>query len=197
MRRLWVLVDNVFLAIAQNFPGEAGFKLRYAYWKRHLKFLGRGTRIACSVQFQTPSLISIGDHSLIDTGCILLAGRPVAGDRRIIRGPTIVEEGCISLGNKIHVAPYAVLSGMGGLRVGDNSGIGSKVSIYSYTHISLKPVVLYLNSIDIGNNVVVGTNSSLVCVPRVEDGTIIKPNSFLSGVLISGRKRDQKRDGAE
>jgi acetyltransferase-like isoleucine patch superfamily enzyme len=137
-------------------------------------------------------MISIGDHCWIDTGCILLAGRPVAGGRRIIRGNDIVDEGCIDIGSNTHVAPYAVLSGMGGLRIGDNCGIGSKASIYSYTHVCFNPPILYMNSMHIGNNVGVGTNATLICVPRVEHGEMIKPNPLVSAVF--GRTQHSGRD---
>jgi acetyltransferase-like isoleucine patch superfamily enzyme len=190
MRSLGALFDVLALAVVQNLPGEVGFTLRYAYWRRHLKSLGKGTRIGCSVSFQNPSMISIGDHCWIDKGCILIAGRPVPGERRVIRGKHVVDEGCIDLASNIHVAPYAVLSGMGGLKIGDNCGIGSKASIYSFTHVSVNPPILYMNSIHIGNNVGVGTNATLICVPHVEDGQMIKPNSLLSGVLARAHDRN-------
>jgi hypothetical protein len=138
MRRLRALLDILALAVVEDLPGEVGFKLWYAYWKRRLKSLGEGTRMGSSVSFQNPSMITIGD------GCnrqgLHSARRPARSGRApISRGDHVVDEGCIDLGSNIYVAPYAFFSGMGGLEIGDNCGIGSKARIYSFTHVSVNP----------------------------------------------------------
>jgi hypothetical protein len=45
MGGLRAFVDMLALAAVQNLPGQLGFTLRYAYWKRHVKSLGVGMRI--------------------------------------------------------------------------------------------------------------------------------------------------------
>lgn len=173
-------------------PGRTGIIVRRQYYKRRLKYMGENVRIEPCVFFQHPEFISIGNNCWIDKGVILLAGKPNAGkNRRLIRGKNRDFEGEIILSNDIHIAPYCTISGMGGLTIGNNTGIGSKVSIYTYTQVSLTPNILYANGLVIGENVVIGVHSALLGVSRIDSGEIIKPNSFLSGTFLDKTSHDQ------
>lgn len=166
------------------FPGQTGKKLRQSYYRRKMKHLGKDVRIDPGVHFQHPELITIGDNCWIEFGTVLLADKPSPTPPfRLLRGKNQEFEGEIIIGNHAHIAPYSVISGMGGLKIGDNVSIGSKSSIYTYTRITRKPHVLYSGGMVIEDEVVIGTNSTLIGVSLLEKGSIIKPNSVRSDIF--------------
>ena len=183
MRSMFMLFGGLFVLLVTYIPGDIGAALRKRYWRRRLGKLGDGGRIEPGVFFERPELIFIDDRVRISPGATFLAGKPVAGGRRIIRGKSTIEEGHLYIGKNVHINDYATLSGIGGLRIGNNTHVGAKASVYSYTQITLEPNVLYVASITIGDNVVIGTNASVICVGEITDGSVMSPNSFLSGVL--------------
>lgn len=177
-------VGDLVLLFVTALPGNSGNALRRHYWGKRLGSLGTGTVIERNVHFQQPEHIHIGERCLISAGCVLEAGKPAAMGRRIIRAvKDNPEEGILRIGDESHISYYSNLSGMGGLRIGNNCGVGAKNSIYSYTHVSHDPMLLYVKPMTIGNGCTIGTNSSLICVGDVTDGTVIRPNSFVSDVL--------------
>lgn len=92
-------------------------------------------------------------------------------------------EGEVIIGNHAHIAPYSVISGMGGLKIGNNVAIGSKTSIYTYTRITRTPHVLYSGGMVIEDEVIIGTNSTLIGVSFLKKGSIIQPNSVRSDIF--------------
>lgn len=118
-------------------PGPLGFKLRYRYYKNRLKYLGENVQIDIGVYIQNPQHVSIGDTTWIDKYVILLAGRPHEGKRKIYRKPNHRfkgEEGELIIGHNTHIAPYALISGMGGTYIGSNLTIASGSKVYSFSH---------------------------------------------------------------
>ncbi len=118
-------------------PGPLGIKLRYRYYKRRLKYLGKNVLIDIGVHIQNPQYVSIGDNAWIDKYVILLAGKPHEGKRKIYRKPNPNfkgEEGELIISNNTHIAPYVLISGMGGVYIGINLGIASGSKIYSFSH---------------------------------------------------------------
>ena len=117
-------------------PGPVGFKLRYVFWKKRLKFLGKNVKIDIGVYFHNSQCIEIYDNCWIDRNVIILAGKP--GLERVTFFKESPEhkgkEGEVHIGKNTHIAPNCVLSGMGGLYIGKNCGIASNTSIYSFSH---------------------------------------------------------------
>ena len=127
------LFGGLFMLLITYMPGDIGYALRKRYWRRRLGKLGDGARIETGVFFERPELIFIDDQVRIDQGATFLAGKAVAGGRRIIRGKSTVEEGHLYIGKNVHVNAYATLSGIGGLRIGNNTQIAAKAR-YLFLH---------------------------------------------------------------
>jgi acetyltransferase-like isoleucine patch superfamily enzyme len=134
------LIPELFRSAWEMFvthaPGRVGNRLRYRYWKGRLAHLGQGVTIDVGAFFQNPGRISIDDNAWIDRGVIILAGPP-KGDRVTFSKPNPdfrLEIGEVRIGKYTHIAPYCVLSGIGGLSIGDCCGIASHSAIYSYSH---------------------------------------------------------------
>lgn len=176
--------------IVVYFPGLTGKKLRYHYYRKRLKYMGQNVRIDPGVYFQHPELISIGDNCWIDFGVMLLASKPNPPQpSRLLRGKNQELEGEVILGKNVHLAPYCNVSGMGGLKIGDNVSVGSMSSIYTYTRISSRPSVHYCNGMVIEDDVVIGTKCTLIGVPHIKAGSVVQPNTYLSEVF--GKKPTQ------
>ena len=117
-------------------PGPSGYLLRYRLWKKKLKYLGENVRIDIGVYFQNPEYISIDHNSWIDRHVIILAGPP-DNKRKIhyIKNEIFkLSPGYVYIGEKTHIAPNCVISGIGGLYIGSYCGIASNSSIYSFSH---------------------------------------------------------------
>jgi len=117
-------------------PGPLGFRLRYAFWKKRLKFLGNQVQIDIGVYFQNPQYISIDDKVWIDKGVIILAGPDKSQrKRRLIRNNNFtLKRGEVHIGKSVHVGPYTIISGIGGVYISDESTLSANVRIYSFSH---------------------------------------------------------------
>lgn len=129
-------IQNLYLLLISQLPSWPGFELRYRYWKKRLRHLGEGARIDVGVHFQGPGHISIGDGSYIDKGVIILAGPdPSSRPRRVIDNPFYARErGEVWIGKHVHLAPYSIISGIGGVEISDYCGIAAGSKIYSFSH---------------------------------------------------------------
>jgi len=117
-------------------PGPVGHFLRFRYWRRRLQHLGNGTRIDVGVYIQQPSHVRIGSGCWIDRHVQILAGPP-AGDRATFReeNPDFAfAAGDVVIGDRTHIGPFVVLSGIGGIHIGCNSTVAAGAKVYSFTH---------------------------------------------------------------
>ncbi|WP_109831574.1 acyltransferase [Reichenbachiella versicolor] len=78
------------------------------------KSIGDNVRLSKKASFYNTQNISLGDNSRIDDYCVLSAGK-----------------GGIQIGNYVHIAVFCSLIGDGVIKMGDFSGLSSRVSIYS------------------------------------------------------------------
>lgn len=95
--------------------GRIGRYLRYAYYQKKLKWLGKHVVIDQGVIIVTPNVVSINDHSWIDKNTIILGGRSV------------------EIGRRVHIAQNCLLQGVGSIKVGDYVGIAANSMIFSGT----------------------------------------------------------------
>lgn len=118
-------------------PGPVGNRLRYYYWKSRLKALGKGTVIEPGVFFQDPAHTRIGANCWIDRGVMILAGYPEKDQRKVhlMHNPAFLHtKGEVVIGARVHLGPYAVLSGIGGIQIGDDTTIAAHAAVYSFSH---------------------------------------------------------------
>jgi acetyltransferase-like isoleucine patch superfamily enzyme len=131
--QLWGLIEWFVIF----FPNPLGFRLRYWFWKFRLKALGRNVRIGVGVKIAGPQYISIGSNCWIDDYVLITAG-PLGNDGRTVSRKVNPDyqhsEGEISIGNYVHLAPFVVLQGHAGIKIGDCLTIASGSKIYSVIH---------------------------------------------------------------
>ena len=117
-------------------PGPVGLYLRFHFWRRRLKSLGVGTRIEAGVHIQNPAWVTIGSDSWIDRNALILAGPPREGRQPYTKeNPNFRHAiGEVVIGERTHIAANVVLSGIGGMQIGDCVGVASGAKVYSFSH---------------------------------------------------------------
>lgn len=170
----------------QTMPGAfASRVLRPAFWRTRLRHLGKGVSIEEGVLIENPSYVTIGDGCWLARGAVIRAGpvQPRPGGR-MVRGPSRpVADGVVEIGNGVHIMEYATVGGKGGLVLGNNAAIGSRASLYTYTQVSFEPDVLFVNGTTIGDNVMIGTNATVLCVGAIPANASVRPNTCVSEVM--------------
>lgn len=138
MKEILLIPLRLIEMFVTAFPGPVGNKLRYLYWKTRLRHLGRGCVIAEGASFASPEHISIDDCCWIDRNVIIMAGRHQHDIRNIIRrdNPNFGDtpDGSVHIGYGVHIAPNCIISGSGGIRIGQYSGIAANTCLYSASH---------------------------------------------------------------
>lgn len=193
-------MPDVWLGFIQNLPGPTGMRLRYAFWKRRLKFLGTNVRIDPGVYFQNPEMISIGDGSWIDRGVIMLAGIDRSDRRkRVLECRRSAPSGEIVIGRNVHVGPHCILSGIeAGISIGDDCTLSASVKMYAFTHhfrfddapddfscafgslVEVKRQSMIAGTIVLEGNVGVALNTIILPGVLIRGDSFVKVNSVLS-----------------
>lgn len=122
--------------IVTHFPGRLGRVLRYRFWSKRLNYLGSGVRIDTGTYFQNPEYISVDSNCWIDKGVMILAGPDRSQrSRRLIGNERFAHErGVVLVGQGVHIGPYCIISGIGGVQISAGCGLSSGVKIYSLSH---------------------------------------------------------------
>lgn len=173
------LLTDLPFAVLKYWPGPVGFKLRQFFYRFRAKSFGQNVLISHSTEITYPQSISFSDYSFIDHHVTLdsLCGQ-------------------ISVGRRVHIAPYAMVIGVGGVVIGDYVGVGSFARIYSHSEApidgkrmsgpmipeSMKgmitaPVILEKDSL-------VGTGAVLLPGVTLGEGAIVAANSFVPANTI-------------
>lgn len=95
--------------------GRIGHHLRYAYYQKKLKLLGKHVIIDQGVIVVKPNVVSIGNHTWIDKNTIILGGNGV------------------DIGKRVHIAQNCLIQGVGTLIIDDYATIGAGSMIFSGT----------------------------------------------------------------
>jgi len=185
---------QVYQMFISYLPGTAGVVLRYRYWRKRLRYLGKNVKIDVGVYFQNPEYISIGDNSWIDRGVIILAGPDKSKrERRYIPNPHFrLEKGEVYIGRYVHIAQYVSISGIGGVYISDECGIAAGSKIYSFTHhyrsdkepdrldIIFSPQVTHERQFMIEGPIYLGNNVGVAMDSIILPGVSIGSNSFVA-----------------
>jgi acetyltransferase-like isoleucine patch superfamily enzyme len=143
--------------------------------------------------------VSIDDDTWIDRGVVLLAA-PARGGRETRWLPNedfAGEPGELRIGKRCHIGPYSILSGKGGLFVGDDVTISAGGRVYSLSHhyrsyarpwdtsvgfgsqVPDDRQVLLAGPITIGTNAGLGADVLVLPGVRIGRGGFIAPRSVV------------------
>lgn len=137
LRTILSLPISLWQMVITFLPGPAGYALRYSFWRKRLRRLGKGTRIGTNVCFQNPDYIEIGDNCWIDHNVIILAG-PDKSDREKINLTNKSFKGLpgvVHIGKNVHIGPNSIISGISsGIYIADDCGFSAGCSVFSFSH---------------------------------------------------------------
>lgn len=189
------------LARLRHAPGATGRALRGAYWRRRLRGLGTGVVIGENVRIVGPEWLTIGDGCWIDDNVTLIAGPLRIGGRRVSRvGDTVLPDGELRIGARVHVSNGALVQAHGGVAIGDDLTLGAGCRVYSVSHHYRNPddpddTTRYLfgscspperQCVLVGNVLIEGetaVGANAIVLP----GTVLRSGSWLgAGSVLSG-----------
>ena len=121
----WLITHAIFSefpkAVVLGFPTGIGNKLRLLYFGRKFARIGKNSILGKSLTINGERNISIGSYTWVDDYVTVAAAF-----------------GELKIGNRVHVAPFSILSAGGGLYIEDFVGIASHVHIYSHSEVPKK-----------------------------------------------------------
>ena len=168
------LLMDVPVAIVRHWPGPVGMKIRQMYYKMVLGEMGRGVIFGTGVEVVSPKRIKIGDSVFVDHHVTLHA---MAGE--------------IVIGARMHIAPYAILSGTGGLVMGDYAAVGAFARIYSHSEAPIDgkrlsgPMIpehmkgMITAPVELKKDSLVGTGAVILPGVVLGEGAIVAANSLV------------------
>lgn len=167
-------VPSMLELLVRYVPGPIGYKLRYYYFKPLLKHLGENVLIDVGVTLAGAKNISIGDYTWIDAYARLEA---VLGE--------------ISIGKRVHIAPFTILAAREPVVVEDYVAISSGARIYANTEVPKDgkrmsgPMVpeefkaYDSRKIVLGKDSFVGANSVLLPGAELGEGVVVGANTLV------------------
>ena len=138
--------------------------------KINFKSLGQNVMISKNVTLIGTNNISLGSNVRIDDYCIISSN-----------------EGYLKIGNDVHIGGQSYLGCAGDLTIGNNINIAQGVKIYTkindYTSFDGNNNKFILGKIDIGDQVIIGSNSVLIGKCIIGEGATIGALSFVKNDL--------------
>lgn len=199
---LGTILANLIEWVVMDIPGPAGRAVRYHYYRRRLKALGRNVKFDVGVRILNPEFVSIGDNTWIDNYVVILAGPPSVGEGPILYKPNPdfdLEPGEVLIGSNVHVANFVIIQGHGGVKIGDDLTLASGCMIYSLSHhhsnlvdrtdrrkykftsmVSRRDQSLICAPVVVGRDAALGLNSILMPGVTVGAGSWIAPASLVN-----------------
>jgi len=168
------LICDIPFALLKHWPGPIGIKLRQLYYGLRMQSMGRNVLIGHAAEITYPKCITLADYVFIDHHVTLEA-----------------LGGSIHIGRRVHVAPYALISGVGGVYIGDYAAVASFARIYSHSEAPMDgkrmsgPMIpehmkgMITAPVHIEKDAVVGTGAVLLPGVIVSEGAIVAANSFV------------------
>jgi acetyltransferase-like isoleucine patch superfamily enzyme len=139
---VWILARLRFpgleTLVTYSLDNRVGLLVRAAYWKARVRQLGKNVWIGVGARAVNWKNILIGDDSWIDRNVLLLAEDFVPGQAGTIYERENIsfhgKKGELTIGIGCHIAPNVVIQSIGGVYIGDYTGIASGCKIYSLSH---------------------------------------------------------------
>jgi dTDP-4-amino-4,6-dideoxy-D-glucose acyltransferase len=172
---LRALVTDIPFAALNNWPGPIGMKLRQWYYGFHFAQMGKNVLIGPGTEIVRPQRITVSDFAFID---------------RAVRLDAM--GGSIHIGRRIHIAPYAMVVGVGGgIFLGDYVGVGAFARIYSHSEAPIDgkrmsgPMIpesmkgMITAPVRIERDGLIGTGAVVLPGVTVGEGAVVAANSLV------------------
>lgn len=148
-------------------------RIRGIYWGWRLG--SSGLHIGRNVQLETPSMIKIGKNTKL-----FCASHYVAGNGG----------GFIQIGRDTHIGRHSLVSGLGGVSIGDRTAISSHFTIYSSSNDhkakELNKAPRIKSAVSIGSDVFIGASVQIMPGVTIGDGAVIGAASLVKNDVPAG-----------
>lgn len=198
---------NIWEMVINYLPGQIGFILRYRYWKKRLKFLGKNVRIDVGVHFGNPSYIEINDNCWIDRNVMIIAGPDQSEREKVIRKNNNFpgKPGVVYIGKNIHIGPNCIISGISsGVYISDDCGFSANCMVYAFSHhyrskkaswnkeFHFGPQVDYDRQCILEGPIFIGNNTGIALNSVILPGVSIPQNCFvaINSLVVGGVFRE-------
>jgi acetyltransferase-like isoleucine patch superfamily enzyme len=162
--------------------------------------VGRRTRLSWSVEFHTGCGISLGDDVEVLRNTTLDGTSALGGRALRIGAASRLKEnvwcacygGSIEIGERVLIGRNSVLHGHGGIVVGNQTMIGSNVTVVSSEHVYWKGSESFQSQgftrepIVVGDNVWIGANTVVLAGSCIERDVVVGAGAVVRGTLKSG-----------
>ena len=115
---------GVYLTARELPRNLVGYFLRGCYWKARLRSMGVDCIIDQGVDILRPERVALGSHCHLDKNCVLGVGD---------------KHGHITLGDHVHVGPWCLIAGRGGVEIGHLTSLVGHVSVYAASNLPYHP----------------------------------------------------------
>lgn len=192
---LYGLASGPIRELVTYWPGSLGFRMRYFYYKRRLKFLGRNVKIDTGVYFQNPQFISISENCWIDKNVVILAGLDRSSREKIFKRNTKYPglPGEVFIGKNVHIGIGSIISGISsGVYISDDCGFSANCKVYAFTShyrsekdpanrdFCFGPMVRHERQAIVEGPIYLGVNVGLALNSVILPGVTIESDSFIA-----------------
>lgn len=173
---MWELI---FLVL-YNIPRVLLLKLRYGkrvsiHWMQRLS-------PCCALKLYGQGKLALGEHCQFPSGCDL----------------TVLRQGNLTIGNRVIMNKYVLVSCLGTISIGNNCLIGPGVKIFDNNHRFCKDSgasqELSIGMIKIGNNCWIASNAVILKGANIGDNCVIGAGCIINGKIPSGSLVRPKMD---
>jgi acetyltransferase-like isoleucine patch superfamily enzyme len=138
---------EVTTSLFSGLPGALGLLLRQKFYKSLFHKVGKGVLYGRNVTVRHPQKIDLGNSVVISDGCLLDARGNMNSGIRLANGVVLSQNVLlICKDSEVNDDSSTGLTGDGGIRIGNNVGIGANSSMYAVGG----------NTIEIGDYVLIG-----------------------------------------
>ena len=172
---------------------NSGSMLRHAFWRHRLGSLGAHPDIQPGAHFEYPNNILVGEKCRIARQVIMRAntdekpGIDIANEVSVQENVLInTNRGFVSIGHGSWIGPCSVISGNGGVDIGENVMIASHCAINTVSHnhcrtdIPMRDQGLNCDPVMIGDDVWIGIGAIILQGIRIGRGSIIGAGSVVT-----------------
>ncbi len=185
--------ESIYKDLILNNNSDYCKKIRMAYYKKVLKYMGENVYIDKNVKIKNPQWVSLGDNVTIHSGAVLLArgeGGITIGNNSCIKDNVLLDtetadRGYIKIANNVYIGTGTTLFGHVGLEIGEYSLLAQNITCTPHSHIFSNPdeVIIeqggYTDTVRIGRDVYIGMGVDIMYSGSVGDGSVVGAGSVI------------------
>lgn len=185
--------ESIYKDLILNNNSDYCKKIRMAYYKKVLKYMGENVYIDKDVKITNPQWVSLGDNVTIHSGAVLLArgegGITIGNNSRIkdnvLLDTETADRGYIKIANNVYIGTGTTLFGHVGLEIGEYSLLAQNITCTPHSHIFSNPdeVIIeqggYTDTVRIGRDVYIGMGVDIMHSGSVGDGSVVGAGSVI------------------